>query len=176
MFRNVLLLDSSMAPVKTISWKRAMVLWFQQKVAVIEEQAVEVKGDKWVFKVPSVVQLKGYVMRRLDKHVRFNRKNLFHRDDFTCQYCHVKFPPQKLTIEHVVPRCRGGKTSWTNTVSACFPCNQKKEGYTPDEAGMKLRRQPIKPQGKDFFMFWMPSDIPTEWEPYVNWTKKKIAA
>lgn len=177
MYGKVLMLDSTMAPVRTISWKRAMTLWFQQKVRVLEEQAMKIRGDSWEFRIPSVVQLKSYVMKRSDKHVRFNRKNVFYRDDYTCQYCQFRFQPQKLTLEHVLPRCRGGRTDWLNIVTSCLPCNQKKEGRTPDEAGMPLRRKPNRPQGMDFFVFAMPEEVPQTWEPYVGWLKprRKVA-
>lgn len=172
-FRNVLLLDSAMAPVKTISWQRAMILWFQKKAAILEHQDIELRGETWSYKIPSVVQLKGYVMKQRDKHIRFSRRNIFFRDDNTCQYCHKKFQPQKLTLEHVLPRCRGGATSWQNIVSACFPCNQRKEGMTPDEAGMKLKREPVRPQGNEFFRFAMPDEVPEAWKPYIDWIKKR---
>lgn len=174
--KKVLLLDSALSPIRPISWKRAMILCFQKKAHVLEEQMSSVSGETWSYKIPSVIQLKNYSSKQWDRHVRFNRKNVFLRDNFMCQYCYQKFAPQRLTLEHVVPRCRGGGTSWSNVVTACRPCNQKKGHRLPHEAGMKLRHNPTKPQGLDFFFFWLPTDIPEDWEPYVGWIREKMSA
>ena len=166
-FRNVLLLDSSMMPIRTIGWQRAMLLWFQGKARIIEDQDAEVHGATWRYKIPSVIQLTDYVMKNWDKHIRFSRRNVFHRDAYTCQYCNQRPAPHRLTLEHVLPRCRGGQTNWINIVTACFACNQKKEGKTPEEAGMRLRKKPAKPQGRDYFKFALPEEIPQIWKPYL---------
>ncbi len=102
-------------------------------------------GEDWIqavnfeIQVPRVVRLLHYdrIPRRT---VRFNRRNLFARDEHTCQYCGDDFPPSQLSFDHVVPRSRGGKTTWENIVSCCFGCNSKKGGRTPQEARMKLIR------------------------------------
>lgn len=170
-FGNVLLLDSSMAPIRTISWRRALTLWIQQKARMLEEQSAEIVGDGWTFPVPSVLQLKNYIARQWDRHVNFSRQNIFFRDNFTCQYCHERFSPHKLTLEHVLPRSRGGKTNWQNIVASCFPCNQRKRGRTPEEANMKLKKKPEKPS--EACWFWLPKDVPDDWEPYISWQKKR---
>lgn len=108
------------------------------------------RGEDWVqavnfqIQVPRVVRLLHYdrVPRRT---VRFNRRNLFARDEHVCQYCGDDFPPSQLSFDHVVPRSRGGKTTWENIVSCCFRCNARKGGRTPHEAKMRLIRDPKKP-------------------------------
>lgn len=96
---------------------------------------------------PDVVVLKKYGKMPPQK-VGFNRSNLFKRDEHSCQYCGVGLPPSKLQIEHIMPRSRGGPTSWENTVAACNDCNSRKADKTPVEAGMRLRKQPTTPSWK----------------------------
>lgn len=171
-FGAVLLLDSSMLPVKTISWERAMVLYLQNKANLLEDQG-EIAGSAWHYRVPFVLQLKGYIVKKWDKHVKFNRQNLFARDDFTCQYCLVSMSAKKLTIEHIFPRSRGGGTTWENVVAACIPCNQKKEGRTPEEAGMKLGKKPTEPHSSILSKFQYLDEIPDVWQPFLIWLPKR---
>ena len=96
---------------------------------------------------PEVVVLKQYG-ERPPRKVVFNRPNLYQRDEFTCQYCGVALPSGDLTIEHVLPRSRGGPTTWENCVAACEECNARKADRTPREAGMKLRSRPGRPPGR----------------------------
>ncbi len=96
---------------------------------------------------PEVVVLKKYG-ERPPRKVVFNRPNMVRRDSNTCQYCGVRLPEDDLTIEHILPRSRGGPTSWENCVSACEACNGAKADKTPQEAGMKLRSVPVKPDWK----------------------------
>jgi len=94
--------------------------------------------------VPRVLRL-----HRYDKvprpSLRFNRRNLFARDNYHCQFCDKQFPPGQLSFDHVIPRSRGGKTNWENVVCSCLRCNSRKGDRTPDEAGMKLSKKPVKP-------------------------------
>jgi 5-methylcytosine-specific restriction endonuclease McrA len=107
--------------------------------------------DDWVrtatseIQVPRVIRLIGY--DRLPKAtVKFNRRNIFARDSNQCQYCGKKFPTSELSLDHVMPRSKGGVSSWENIVCACVACNVKKGGRTPREASMKLIRKPEKPK------------------------------
>jgi 5-methylcytosine-specific restriction endonuclease McrA len=115
---------------------------------------------------PEVIVLKKYG-ERPPRKVSFSRPNLYKRDAFTCQYCGDALPGADLTIEHVVPRSRGGPTSWDNCVAACEACNSRKADQTPSEAGMKLRTTPSKPN-------WVPKisvprghSIRQSWEPFL---------
>jgi 5-methylcytosine-specific restriction endonuclease McrA len=102
--------------------------------------------------------------------VKFSRANIYARDDYTCQYCGKKFPSEDLTFDHVVPVATGGQKRWDNIVAACFRCNHKKGGRTPEEAGMKLVRQPTEPH-------WLPAfhvtfrlkSPPESWRDYLYW-------
>jgi len=115
----------SVLPMSVISWQHAIKLMFLDKVYMIEEY------DDWIIhsahmhmKVPAICVTKGYFNSK--KHVHFNRRNLYLRDLYTCQYCEEIFGTKDLTIDHVKPRVHGGKHSWTNCVTACRPCNHKK--------------------------------------------------
>jgi 5-methylcytosine-specific restriction endonuclease McrA len=96
-------------------------------------------------RMPAVVRLLRFI-RRKRPQVSFSRKNLFARDDNSCQYCGARRDSSELTYDHVVPRSLGGKTDWANIVTCCIDCNRKKGGRTPEQAGMRLRRHPKRPE------------------------------
>lgn len=96
---------------------------------------------------PDVIVLKKYGQQP-PRRISFNRQNLFVRDENTCQYCGVDLPPSQLQVEHVMPRSRGGPTTWENCVAACADCNSRKADKTPQEAKMRLRKQPTTPRWK----------------------------
>jgi len=109
------------------------------------------EDDDWVrtssteIQVPRIIRLTGY--DRLPRQtVKFNRRNIFARDNNQCQYCGKKFPTSELSLDHVTPRSQGGQTTWENVVCACVACNVRKGGRTPREAGMTLIRKPEKPK------------------------------
>ena len=113
------------------------------------EQAIEVHQYDWVrtvrmaIAVPKVIRLLGY--DRLPKqNIKLNRRNIFARDSSTCQFCGVRFPTSELSLDHVMPRSQGGKSTWENLVCCCVRCNARKGGRTPRGAGMKLVRPPVK--------------------------------
>jgi 5-methylcytosine-specific restriction endonuclease McrA len=133
-----------MAPHRVISWQRAIVLLFLGKVEVIEEYEDELVAPSITVRTPAVVRLtKGSVSKK--NKVRFSRVNVFTRDWFRCQYCGARGEMDELNYDHVVPRVRGGKTTWENIVTSCYDCNARKGSRTLDEAGMKLLRKPFKP-------------------------------
>jgi 5-methylcytosine-specific restriction endonuclease McrA len=98
-----------------------------------------------VFRIPEVIQFTRYDKIPQNK-IHYNRRTIYRRDGFCCQYCGKKKSTSELSLDHVVPRCQGGLTNWNNIVVACTDCNSKKAGRTPDQAGMKLRRQPYRPK------------------------------
>jgi len=133
-----------MAPHRVISWQRALVLLFLGKVEVIEEYDEVIVAPSLTMRTPAVVRLvKGSVSRKIK--VRFSRMNVFTRDGFRCQYCGKQREMEELNYDHVLPRVRGGKTTWENIVTSCYDCNDRKGSRTPEEAGMKLRKKPQKP-------------------------------
>lgn len=140
-----LVLNATYEPLKVVDWQRAMTLWCQGKVEVIEEHDREVRAVSFSFRLPSVVRLLHFVKLRRRPVVQFTRANIYARDNHTCQYCDVQFEPEALTFDHVVPVAAGGIRGWENIATACEPCNRRKGARTPEEAGMALVRKPRRP-------------------------------
>lgn len=135
-----------------VTLKKALKLLFKNKVKVIENSTTPVKTSSGVVFgfVPRVVQCLKFVAHVYKSRASYNKRAVFVRDEYKCQYCGKKLKPSgpqetKATLDHVFPRSRGGKNTWENTVCACFECNGKKGDRTPSEAGMTLLKKPIKP-------------------------------
>jgi len=128
------------------SWLELSLL----KKMMMEEADYEI-DELWInstspyFIAPKVIRYLNYDKTH-QRQVKFSRKNIMIRDQNTCIYCNKKFPTDQLQLEHIIPRSRGGKTTWTNTATSCHKCNQKKADKTPKEAGMKLHWKPVKPR------------------------------
>lgn len=150
-----------------INWKRAVKLVFLEKVEVLRESDRSVHAVSNSLKVPAVVRLFRYVgFRRRD--IKFSRQNIYFRDKFRCQYCSEKLRPKELTCDHVIPRSRGGKTTWTNIVTCCILCNRKKGGRTPREAGFQMVRKPSRPSWLlGFHMRFRSHKPPASWREYL---------
>lgn len=165
---GVLILNSGYEPLKVVSWQKALILWFQDKVDILEYHAVHVRSATKSFRLPSVIRLRKYINPRFETEVRLTRQNLFIRDKSQCQYCGQHFSMKKLTVDHVQPLSRGGRHKWENVVAACSPCNNKKGNKTPQEARMPLKINPYRPD-------WLPQkfsssddDLPTCWLQYIK--------
>lgn len=144
---QTLILNASFEPLHIVSWQKAVQLLFQGKVEVIEESTLEIRTVRFSIKVPSVLRLLKFVsLNRARQVIRFSRANVFSRDSHRCQYCNQHFQKHALTLDHVIPVVQGGSKNWDNIVTSCKPCNQKKGGRTPTQAGMKLVREPVEPQ------------------------------
>ena len=114
--KPVLVLDSSYRPIKQISWKKAMTLYFQEKIEVIKEyEDTWIRSPRKKFKLPSVIRLIDYIFR-LPWGIRLTRTNLYIRDKGQCQYCSKKLNKGRFTLDHVIPKSKGGKTDWNNLV------------------------------------------------------------
>ncbi|MBI5184719.1 MAG: HNH endonuclease [Nitrospinae bacterium] len=167
---RVLLLNNTFEPIKVLDWKKAVTLLTLGKVEVVEEYDREVRTVSFSIRLPSIVRLLKFVRIKKKKEVYFSRQNIFIRDNFSCQYCGGKLKQQELTFDHVVPKFMGGRTTWENIVTACVPCNRKKAGRTPSQAGMRLLRGPAKPR-------WTPvlritfhfKNTPESWRDYLYW-------
>lgn len=150
---NTLLLNAGFEPLRIVSWQRAFVLVFQQKVEILEEYRARIRTVSRVFPVPAVVRLTRWVnLKRQSPIIRFSRSNLYARDNYRCQYCHRFFPEKDLTLDHVVPVVRGGRKTWDNILTACIRCNQRKGDRTPEEAGLKPLARPSAPK-------WLPGMV-----------------
>lgn len=165
-----LLLNSSYEPMRIISWQKALVLWFQEKVEILEYHPVFARSVRSSFQLPSVLRLKAYVRPRALNAVRFCRENVYIRDQFTCQYCGDQLPGKQLTLDHVVPVSKAGKKTWNNVVTACRGCNQKKANRTPDQARMPLLKQPSAPAWLPVVQVELqPGQVPSIWLQYLRY-------
>ena len=141
--RLTLVLNASYEGVNITTARRALTLVFKGVAVVEKVSAYTVHTSKIDIPVPSVIRLREY--RRIPRQNRsVSRKGLLLRDRNTCQYCGQTLPAGNLTLDHVVPRSRGGPSIWENIVAACFPCNNRKGNRVPQEAGMVLLRKPTR--------------------------------
>lgn len=142
---HTLLLNSTYECIAFISERKVFKLIAKDKVEVLSEWDEKITYGRGTIHYPAVVRLRHHV-RWIPRKVRFNRTGVFRRDQHVCQYCSKGLTPAKLTLDHIIPRTRGGDSSWRNCVTACFDCNNRKGSRTPDEAGMKLLHKPVVPQ------------------------------
>ncbi|HWG85509.1 MAG TPA: HNH endonuclease, partial [Deinococcales bacterium] len=133
---SVLVLNASYEPLHVCSIKRAVTLLMDEAAERVEDAPAFLRSPSTNFPVPSVIRLRRYVRRPPRYHVAFNRRNVFRRDGHTCQYCGRS--GGDLTLDHVLPRSRGGRNTWENIVTACRECNSRKRDRTPEEARMHL--------------------------------------
>ena len=137
----VLVLNATYEPIHVCPARRAIVLVLKGVAAAEEHSHQYLRSPSTAFRVPSVIRLLEY--RRIPYQTRaLSRKNILMRDRNTCQFCGQALPAAELTLDHIVPRSRGGESSWENLVSCCHPCNNRKGNRLPEEAGMNLLRQP----------------------------------
>ena len=168
---RTLLLNASYEPLHIVSWKKAINLLFSGKVEVLAEYDRQIRSVSFSIKLPSVIRLLRYIrIKRNHHHVKFSRINIYTRDDFTCQYCGVHFESEDLTFDHVIPAGMGGDKSWDNIVTCCFQCNRKKGGRTPQQARMRLIRQPRAPRGLGAITLTLNfRNAPDSWRDYFYW-------
>lgn len=141
-----LVLSPEWEPINQIGWKRVVGLLLKNRIEILEEyEDKHIRSETWEIKMPSVVRLLRWAGGRR-RGVRFSRENVYTRDKGRCQYCSVKLSRPESTYDHVTPRAQGGKTRWENIVIACVPCNQRKGGRTPEQAGMWLENKPTRPK------------------------------
>tara|TARA_B100000927_G_C16470932_1_gene471491 strand:+ start:2438 stop:3028 length:591 start_codon:yes stop_codon:yes gene_type:complete len=117
--------------------------------------------------VPTVLLLRGYD-RMLMQEMKFNRQNLLERDDYRCQYCGKNLPAKELNMDHVVPRDRGGGTTWENVVISCIKCNSKKSNRSPKEAGMRLLKEPKRPPRRPFMSSLYGKPMEETWTHFIQ--------
>lgn len=143
---GVLVLNATYEPLHIVSVRRAIILLLKEKAEVVEATEARLRAEHFTMPVPSVIRLVTYV--RLPHHVALpvTRRTVLARDNYTCQYCGAMPGKAQLTVDHVVPRSRGGDDGWTNVVTACLVCNQRKRNRTPEEANMPLLSKPSRPK------------------------------
>lgn len=142
----VLVLNASYEPLNVVSVRRAVVLLLKDKAQLVEAAESVLRSERLTLPTPTVIRLVTYVRIPHRMHLPVSRRGVLARDGYTCQYCGAQPGKARLTVDHVVPRSRGGKKSWENLVTACAPCNRRKGRRLPDEVGMKLNRRPTAPR------------------------------
>jgi 5-methylcytosine-specific restriction endonuclease McrA len=154
-------------PLSLWPWQEVIKAVFLERVEVVSTYDFTVRSPSFEMKLPSVVALKNFIAQ--DRPPAFTRFNLFLRDAFTCQYCGSQ---ADLTFDHILPRSRGGRTSWDNIVTACAPCNLRKGGRTPKEAGMIPHRRVGRPtmyELQELGRRFPPHFLHQSWVDYLYW-------
>ncbi|MBL6635836.1 MAG: HNH endonuclease [Actinobacteria bacterium] len=160
--RNVLVLNASFEPLSVVSARRATCLVLAEKAEIIESGDEFVRSPSVSIEIPLVVRLRYMVKAPRQRRAVLSRRAVFARDDDECQYCggHAD------SIDHVIPRSRGGSHSWENLVAACKPCNLAKRDRTPEEAGMFLKRPSVAPKSPAWVVVGV-SRMPSAWRAYL---------
>lgn len=164
MNKGVLLLNQDYSPLTICSMEKAFILVLLNKAELLseaEEQSIRTVSKS--YPMPAVIRLFRYI-RLPYREVVLTRQNIFKRDKFACQYCGSG---KNLTLDHIIPRSRGGKTSWSNLVTACKSCNTAKSNYTLEEAGLSLKGKPYKPSYLMFLRDYSGS-VRKEWAPFLK--------
>lgn len=169
---TVLLLNASYEPLTVIPMRRAISLMLRDRVMSASEDALIMRGESYEFEIPRVLRLRKYV-NVPRRGVRWSRRAVFNRDQYTCIYCGIQpgegrkgkvVTRNDFTLDHVVPKSRGGKNTWGNTACACAKCNHRKDARLPHEAGMKLLWEPKRPR-VDYLV--AAGDVPDSWKVYL---------
>ncbi|MFQ5612559.1 MAG: HNH endonuclease [Anaerolineae bacterium] len=143
---SVLVLNASYEPLSVVSVKRAVVLLLKDKAELVEAAQAKLRSEKLILPVPLVIRLVYFVRIPRRVSIPVSRRAVLARDQYTCQYCGQQPRHKDLTLDHVLPRSRNGRTAWDNVVTACTRCNNRKGNRTPEEARMTLRSKPVKPR------------------------------
>jgi 5-methylcytosine-specific restriction endonuclease McrA len=160
----VLVLNATFEPINVCTVRRAVVLLLKEKAEVLEHGEYVLRSGSSTVPRPVVIRLVSYVRVPRDTHRRkITRRAVFARDDWTCQYCGAR---ANLTVDHVIPRSKGGDSTWENIVASCAPCNRRKGDALPSQAGMTPRRQPRRPGPHVFIQVASPT-IPSAWRAYL---------
>jgi len=157
-------------PLSTWNWQDAVKAVFLDRVSVLSEYEREVRSPSFSMRLPSVIALRDFIPSA--RMPAFTRFNVFLRDGFTCQYCDGKRPAPELTFDHVIPRARGGRTSWENVVTACGSCNLRKGSKLPKECHMIPRQEPRRPTSwelQDRGRGFPPNYLHESWRDFLYW-------
>lgn len=182
--QRCLVLNKGWAPISTVPLKRAIIMLFAEKARIIEpESYATFTWEDWSrlrpenadeaiysanlsFRIPEIILLENYDKMPRPK-VHFSRRNLYKRDNMTCQYCGKTPGSSELNIDHIIPRSKGGTSTWENCVLSCIPCNSRKANRTPEQAGMRLRKVPKKPTMDMFKVGGLTKPIKS-WEAFLG--------
>lgn len=165
--RSVLVLNATYEPLNIVPVHRAIVLLLKEKAEVVEAAHHTIRAERLSMRWPLVIRLVTFVPipRRLP--LPLSRRTVMARDMHTCQYCGCTPSKHELTVDHVIPRSRGGTTVWENVVTACAPCNRRKGNRLPEEAHMTLRSKPMRPHFIAIVLLGEAS-AHSAWSKYLN--------
>lgn len=156
---TILVLNSDYTPLNITTFKRAIILVIKGKAEIIKNDDNIIRSESTIYSKPLIIRLFNYISHKM-KNLRVNRNRVYKRDNYECAYCGSK---KELTIDHIIPKSRGGKNTWNNLITCCLSCNLKKGDKTPEEAKMPLRFQPKTPT-----IFANESSIAKVWEEYKS--------
>lgn len=162
--RKVLVLNSTYEPLNVCSARRALVLVLKDKAEILEKSETEFHSERASFPVPLVIRLTSYVHVPRRTGMRITRRAVFARDRHRCQYCGSE---RHLTVDHVIPRSKGGRDTWDNVVTSCAPCNRKKADRPPHLAGLRLLATPRAPEPSAFVLLHVDT-VHEAWRPYLG--------
>lgn len=166
---DVLVLDQCYRPLGRMQWTRAITLYIEGQVEIVERYTDRViRSAKETWPAPAVIRWLKFIKKPING-LRFSRQGVFIRDSGCCAYCARQVQLSKFTLDHVLPRSRGGTTCWENIVTSCMSCNRHKGDQTPEEAGMHLHSTPMMPKGgyTYFAVLCKSNHIPPEWQSWL---------
>lgn len=163
--KPVLVLNANFAPINVCTTKRAIVLMVTGKANLVLNGRGVIRTVSRAFPRPSIIRL-GEMIKRPRPDVNLNKREIFRRDNYTCQYCGKR--KKTLTLDHVIPQHLGGKHTWQNLVTACAGCNHRKGGRTPVQAGTRLLNRPKKPSSTASYIFGKYLRENQEWVPFLK--------
>jgi 5-methylcytosine-specific restriction endonuclease McrA len=184
---DVLVLNKVWIPIHIITWQRAMSLIIQDSARPMDRDLIIYDLDEWInfsninddypkiktvkykISIPEVILLKNYDKLPL-RDVKYSRVTLFERDNFKCCFCNKKFSKLELTVDHIIPRSKGGGTNWENTVSACKSCNSIKADKTLEHSGLVMHFKPKRPKWVSPISKFGPSNPCKSWEKFLDRT------
>jgi 5-methylcytosine-specific restriction endonuclease McrA len=171
---SVLVLNQNYEPLNVCNTRRALVLVDGGKAEVLEHAFGDIRTPSRAIPRPSVIRLV-YMIKRPRPRVRLTRREVFMRDHYTCQYCGLK--TRDLTLDHVIPRHKGGRHTWENLVTACRACNHRKGGKTLEESRMHLARPPFQPKVSTYYILHQYLNTFQEWRKFIpEWEAQAISA
>lgn len=160
--RSALVLNATYEPLGVVPARRAVCLVLCDKADIVEDDGSVVRSERLAVAAPLVIKLRYVVKVPFNRSTAMSRRAIFARDEHRCGYCGGPAD----SIDHVMPRSRGGLNVWENVIAACRPCNLSKRDRTPEEAGMRLSKKPRAPRELSWIVFSVPR-VPEEWKPYL---------
>jgi 5-methylcytosine-specific restriction endonuclease McrA len=169
---KVLTLSSAYEPLGVVDWEKAVTLLFAGKAKALSEYDHEIHSPSVSLKIPSVIVFNHNRHKRINS-VRFSRKNVWIRDEGRCQYCRKSVSTKDFTLDHIVPRTIGGTTTWTNVVTCCSTCNQKKGDKPLNKSGLSLVKNPTKPSSLPYvqdveYFYNFQAALPESWKFWLG--------